>query len=181
MMDEYPEDQPNKLAERQPNHVSDTHRHLVNTSAGTMQMNSGIMDGQLWIWLMGWTEGGLVHLCVCKNNKLSPVLVCCVCRDSVSMYAYIRSHCASCACACRHRMCLCVISVDTHVTFIFIYVFLLHFPGVEALICVYLFCLPSCMYLFMQKHMHAYIQYTHTHTYYSCYYTVYIYLWVCIP
>ncbi|KAM3604429.1 uncharacterized protein V6R79_010976 [Siganus canaliculatus] len=28
MMDEYPEDQPNKLAERQPNRVSDTHRHL---------------------------------------------------------------------------------------------------------------------------------------------------------
>lgn len=63
MMDEYPADQPNKLAERQPNHVSNTHRHLVNTSAGTMQMNSGIMVAQLWIWLMGGAQGGGWYVC----------------------------------------------------------------------------------------------------------------------
>lgn len=40
MMDKHPEDQPSKLLQRQLNRVSNTHRHLANTSAGTMQMNS---------------------------------------------------------------------------------------------------------------------------------------------
>lgn len=79
MMDEYPGDKTNKLAEQQPNHVSDTHGHLVNTSAGTMQMNYGITDANYGFDGWGERSGSLVQLCgfwdgVCLDFYKSNIL-----------------------------------------------------------------------------------------------------------
>ena len=158
---------PNKLAERQANHVSDTHRHLVNTSAGTMQMNSGIMDGQLWIWLMERAEGrqcvsGFLKKTTQQHSASSTFHA--VWGAGVSMYAhvYIQADCTRWVCACGCKLVTCVyvfIPLHVHVTFIFMYVFFLqHFLG---LICGFGFCFLffySCAFIFPSCFMSVFMQ-----------------------
>lgn len=144
MMDEYPEDQPNKLAERQPNHVSNTHRHLVNTSAGTMQMNSGIMVAQLWIWLMGGAQGGGWYVCdwnddcdsvymfVFSNKKKNPYCI----------YFYMCIECLHVAC----RWCLSVFIYASFLCLRLILFFHIH-----------LYYILSCMCDYANLHRYTYV------------------------
>lgn len=136
MMDEYPEDQPNKLAERQPNHVSNTHRHLVNTSAGTMQMNSGIMVAQLWIWLMGGAQGGGWYVCDWNDDC-----------DSVYMFVFSNKKPPYCiyfymCIECLHVACRRCLSVFIYASF---------FVSEAHSVCSYPFILHSFMHVWLCK------------------------------
>lgn len=136
MMDEYPEDQPNKLAERQPNHVSNTHRHLVNTSAGTMQMNSGIMVAQLWIWLMG--EHRVVGDMFVTEMMTAIVYICLFFLIKKTPYCIYFYMCIE----CLHVTCRRCLSVFIYASF---------FVSEAHSVCSYPFILHSFMHVWLCK------------------------------